>query len=966
MSVSLRSGDLPLLVGRERERGVLQDALAAAISGRGSLVLIGGEAGIGKTALAEAACRDAAERGALVLTGHCYDLTDTPPYGAWIDLFARYTATSPALPEAFAQRGTVGPVASQMALFVQVQDFLRALTEQRPLVILLDDMHWADPASLALLRSLVHSLPALPLLLLVTYRSDELTRHHPLSQMLPQLARESSTQRLDLRALDRAAIQTLIDARYRLAETDAARLVAYLESRSECNALFVGELLRALEEGGILAADEGGWRLGDLAHTGVPALLRNVIDARVSRLDEEAQRLLAIAAVIGHEVPLDVWAAVGEAGEEEILAVAERGMEARLLDEAGDGVRFAHALIREALYEGIPGVRRRRLHRHTGEALVARRDPDPDAVAFHFQQAGDDRTAEWLIRAGERAHHAYAWLTAASRFEAALILLERDDSDRKTLGWLHYHLAILRRYTDPGRGTIELQEAVRLATESNDPGLAASALFYQGLLRCFVGEIEHGLVQMMEGVAALRLLPRDERRGIAGHAAPEGTFAVWLAVAGRFAEAIAEAERFFASPLRDESTGTTADAYWGLALAHAHHGRVDAAVHAFTKAREGYRALGHYYQFGYVAMDELQTVALTFLADHEAYRRRLAEEAEEAWTRAGDVWTNLPTRFAWFPLMYLEGDWEQAHRIGHFVQTASAGFAGDEKIADMVIGLLAHRRGDPDVAWSTVKARLPSGPQTIPGTTNYATTIVLQRLAGAVAIDAGTLTTAREWLEAHDRWLSWSGGVLGQSDGDALWAQYHRAAGDRVAAYASATRALQRATEPRQPFALLTAYRMLGELATERGECDEARQHLDESLRIADACAAPYERALTLLALAELHIARRNADEAHTAINEARTICESLGAKPALARADALAARLDATAHRAPVYPAGLSAREVEVLRLLAVGKTNREIADALFLSEHTVRVHVRNILTKTATENRTAAAAFARERGLA
>ena len=177
---------------------------------------------------------------------------------------------------------------------------------------------------------------------------------------------------------------------------------------------------------------------------------------------------------------------------------------------------------------------------------------------------------------------------------------------------------------------------------------------------------------------------------------------------------------------------------------------------------------------------------------------------------------------------------------------------------------------------------------------------------------------------------------------------------------------MQHATEPRQPLALLAAHRLLGELDTDAGRFDGARGHLAASLALADACAAPYERALTLLALAECHAATESRADASSLLAEVYAICTPLGAKPTLVRADALTARLSAAKDAAPAYPARLSAREVEVLRLVAAGQTNRDIADALFLSEHTVRVHVRNILTKTESDNRAAATAFALRHGLA
>jgi len=152
----------------------------------------------------------------------------------------------------------------------------------------------------------------------------------------------------------------------------------------------------------------------------------------------------------------------------------------------------------------------------------------------------------------------------------------------------------------------------------------------------------------------------------------------------------------------------------------------------------------------------------------------------------------------------------------------------------------------------------------------------------------------REWLEAHDRWLAWTGATLGLSEGQALWARYHRQSGDREQAHAHAERALIHATEPRQPLALITAHRLLGELDTEAGRYEEAAHHLDASLALADACAAPFERALTVLAAAQFHLATDAPAEARTLLDEVRAICTPLDAKPTLARADALAATLDA------------------------------------------------------------------------
>ncbi|HEX6737949.1 MAG TPA: AAA family ATPase, partial [Vicinamibacteria bacterium] len=404
MSIALPSPQPPL-AGRDRELSILRARLAEAIAGQGSLVLIGGEAGVGKTALADTLAREAAAAGAGALAGRCYDLAETPPYGPWLEGFARAGAAGPAgtPPAPAPPRPAAAP--SPEAFFAQAREFFAARAAARPLVVTLEDLHWADAASLDLLRFLARALGSMPLLLLATYRTDELDRRHPLHTLIPLLVREAPVARLELRPLDPAAARALLAARYQLPDGDAAGLATYLVERTEGNALFMMELLRTLEEEQLLRRDDGRWRAGTLDRAPVPLLLKQIVDGRVSRLGDEATALLAVAAVIGQEVPLAAWGAVTGAEEEALVALAERAEAAHLVTAwaDGEGTSFTHALIREALYEGVPALRRRRLHRRVGEALAALPAPDPDAVAAHFQRAGDPRAVAWLIRAAERA-----------------------------------------------------------------------------------------------------------------------------------------------------------------------------------------------------------------------------------------------------------------------------------------------------------------------------------------------------------------------------------------------------------------------------------------------------------------------------------------------------------------------------------------------------------------------------------
>ncbi|HUG14111.1 MAG TPA: BREX system ATP-binding domain-containing protein, partial [Thermomicrobiales bacterium] len=258
--------DSALVVGRQRELEMLQRRLSAMLAGRGGVVLIGGEAGIGKTTLVDLLRRQAQKRGALVLTGHCYDLTATPPYGPWLELTDRYAAGPglPELPPVLRRSTGVGELSNQLELFEVARSFFADLSAARPLVLVLEDLHWSDPASLDLLRYLARQLQQHPILLVATYRADEVTAEHPLYPLLPLIVREADAERLDLRHFGDADVRSLVDERYRLPARDAAALAAYLVAHADGNPLYIREMLRTLEDDGVLRREQDIWTVGVL------------------------------------------------------------------------------------------------------------------------------------------------------------------------------------------------------------------------------------------------------------------------------------------------------------------------------------------------------------------------------------------------------------------------------------------------------------------------------------------------------------------------------------------------------------------------------------------------------------------------------------------------------------------------------------------------------------------------------
>ena len=329
--------------------------------------------------------------------------------------------------------------------------------------------------------------------------------------------------------------------------------------------------------------------------------------------------------------------------------------------------------------------------------------------------------------------------------------------------------------------------------------------------------------------------------------------------------------------------------------------------------------------------------------------------------------TDLPLRVAHLPLLLLAGDWDEARDLALAVREPG-GRTQWRPFATTHLAQLARDRGDADLAWALVRERLPDGPTAEPGDAIFLDATPLQRLAAALALDAGDLPLARSWLEAHDRWLAWSGAMLGRVGRvRALGALPPR--GGRPRRSAGSGRAGPRprdgaapAARParRPPAARRTGHRRRATTPTQRPTWTPP-------LALADACAAPYERALTLLALAELRQASGEAATAREPLDEARTILERLGAAPALARADALATcPVAEAAARAPANPAGLTAREIEVLRLVAEGLTDAEVAERLYLSPRTVSGHLRSVYNKLGVSSRSAATRFALEQGLA
>jgi DNA-binding CsgD family transcriptional regulator len=949
-------------------RGQLEEGLA----GSGNIVVLSGEAGIGKSRLAGAICREAGDAGALVLTGYCYDSAVTPPYGPFVEILEQYASLRSQHPERFpAPLPPLTQGTSYSALFGELRDFFLTLARDRPLAILMEDVHWADAESFELLRFIARQLARAPVLLVITYRNDEVTRGHPLHRLVPMLVREALAVRIDVSPLSDESVRALIEQTYQLPAEATSRLADHLQQRAEGNPFFVTELLRSLEGTMLLQSEDGSWTLGPIEQTRIPSLLRQVIDQRLSRLGSEAETLLSVAAIIGEVVPLGVWETVSGTTGAMLLDLLERSIEANILNATPDGAaaRFTHALIRESLYESVSPPRRRAWHLRIGESLAEiGSSADPDEVAYHLSQAGDQRAAEWLTRAGERAQRALAWRTARQRFEEALTLLEGDQTAPGARGWLRFRLALLGRFEDPGAGVTMLEEAERLARTANDRALVAYARFYQGMLRCQGDDLRRGIAAEEAGIALLDALsPGDRERLLAIETTSDpldaqngrGELTLALAENGRLGQALELGERIVALPPED-TFGSRGDAWYGLGYACAALGRPDAATRAFRSARQTFAANDYRGMVTASLFDELTMVVVPFRLDQPAERVRLETELEQSLAALAGISDSRSARCAYVFSMVLSGEWE-----GIFELLDQSGLRFMRRNIPMLLAPIARLQGNAGLAWELIQQAFPSGSVGDPEDA-VLDAMPLRAVAIALALDANDLVGARRWLESFDTWLAWSGSVLGCADAQLAWAGYERSIGDHAASRMRAEQALTAAEAPRQPIVLLAAHRFLGECDLTDGQIDPAEAHLTEALALAVATESAHERALTLIVQAELRLRQGRAAAARALLETARALCEPMNAALTLARIERLDARLPGAPSVASTpHPAGLTPREADVLRLLATGLPNAEIAERLNLSSRTIDTHLTSIYGKLGVTSRGAAIRFALDHGL-
>lgn len=619
----------PIVVGRDRESGILMGFLADATSGRGRAVLVSGDAGLGKSALLRKFREDAAARGARVLVGECSEIEARRPFGPFIDALA---AAKLPLPAELAQGGPgAQPIAEleRYRVHAAFADRLTDLAREAPVVMVIEDLHWADEATYELVPYLARKLRTERVMLIATYRSDELHRLHPLNHVLAELARGRLAEDVRVKKLTLEETGDVVRAALGLSQPPTAEFRQALFERTEGNPFFLEEILRALVEKGELEYRDGGWRrTKKVAELAIPVSVRDAVQQRLLTIDDRSRKALQVAAVIGQRFDFDLLSEVTKVDEAALLDAIKAGIEAQLVsEESVDGAEvyaFRHALSRESVLADMLQRERRLLHRAVGEAIERRAGGSLGAraedLAYHFDQARDARAFRYHELAATEATRASAFSRASYHLERA-IELAPDDEPR--IGELQLRLADQAWYADDlTRSMRAAEQALAMFESAGDELGAGEAIQRIALARWFFGESERARTMIMEAIA--RLEPLGDSKALARCYGEASRLAM---LDGREDEARSVGEKAVEMAKRTGALDVEVFAYNTIGTASAHV----AADHGFELLRKSLTMSIEHGMVSHAQRAYNNLIASTMrLDDYEAGVRLQAESADHA------------------------------------------------------------------------------------------------------------------------------------------------------------------------------------------------------------------------------------------------------------------------------------------------------------------------------------------------
>jgi DNA-binding CsgD family transcriptional regulator len=853
------------------------------------------------------------------------------------------------------------PSEARFRMFESIRQLLASLSRRRTLLIVLDDMHWADAPSLRLLEFLTPELGDSRILLVGTYRATELSRQHPLSNALGGLARVPQFARVNLAGLSAEEVRAFIAA---AGTTAPVGLAKALHDQTEGNPLFLREIVRFLEQRGALGAGLDA-REGLLPPSiRIPEGVAEVIGRRLNFLSAGCNEVLTLASVIGRDFGWEVLLrAAAPLSEDMLLEALDEAVAAHIVEETAAGrYQFTHNLIRMTLYDELRIARRRQFHRAVGNAIEAvyRVDLDPflPELARHFQAAGNDadsdRAIDYAVRAGRRADALLAYEDAVQFFQAALDAMEqRAEPDEAARCRLLFLLGeAQRKSSDSSNALAILYETAKVANRLGLPDiLAQAALAYEQTEWRFRLYPDPPSGQLLE--EALREVPPTDT---ALRARLVGALARALLYAGAEAEARAQAAEAIAMARRVGNPAVLAtnishlfNSFWGPES-------TEELLHSATEMVTAARKSGD----------------MEIVAQAHAWRLPLYLELGDVTAVEAeiDALTRIDARIRQrtysvsmlgyhIMLALLRGEFADAERLILEFQALLRGLTVHADQVSMQIFTLRRDQGRLAALQPVVSLFLRQ----------HAAASVWRPGLALVYLELGQRDEARaeyEKLAADD---------FAAMPRDGRWLYCMVYLSEVCAALGDAARAavLYRLVLPYAGRNIVlgagiaccgSADRYLGLLCATMARWPEAQEHFEQALAMNARIGARVALAYTQHDYAAMLLARNQDGDGERAISLLKASLESAHEIGMRVLEERVARRLGELSGAGA--PDDLTAREMEVLGLIAIGRSNADIAMALSISLNTVATHVRNILAKTGCANRTEAAAYAMRRGLA
>lgn len=896
-------------------------------TGRSTLTFISGKSGIGKTALSTSVQMLIEKTAAVFIIARCSE-QETGSYSFWRDVVRSVALATDASTDSLpAPIGNASSANSLQQLVNNLADWMSEQSSQKPLVILLDDLHWADADSLDILDILTSRELESPIMFIVTYRSEERHLGHALYDYLPRLQRNRPVSTIHLAPFDVEDVKRLISA-YLGKCSDG--LVQYLHDRSEGHPFFAIEMLNHLIEQELLLQDVHGNWLPPGDDVDVPNILRLLILQRVERLGSLVKNMLVIAAAVGETWSLKVVEQLVDHSEDALIDSLELALDTDLIQVENDReeiYRFSHGLIKQVLYEDMVARRRKRLHERIARQIEQIKPDDIYALAHHYDEAGDwEKAANYLIEVGQDARERFALHSALEAYSRALVNVQAQKSSDVSAQALILN-TMGRTYRLMGRNhdaELMYSRMLELASTYDDFEVMATAHFRLAEVRTSQYLFDFALQNAQE---ALQI----------------------------------------ATNIGKKTLQTQAHA--SLGKLHLLRGDIETSDYHYNEVlnipetAEQPEVLSiTFRQRAYVALWQGRYENAKSLAEkcfHAAFNSNVVLEV----TRAHQILSYVQIEM---------GDYQEAfNNIRKILDDKRIGESYHHQVPRLMnqLGYFYLELGDVENAleWDMEALEISSNQQ---GVTNYE----MQRYCALnVATDylhLGKLEDAIDYVtrfeqitEASDfvRYRYYSRYLL-------LMSELYLARGELEETIEFAQEAHTMAREHKIPKNIAKSLWFEALALRAMKKFDKAIENLKKAITIVDDLEHGSLRWRMRLSLASTHL--QSGKAADEIIAEARQLAEAT--RKNLKNPDLLAsfqkskwiAELDALEQnkipQKASYPAGLTGREVEVLRLVASGMTNQQVAEALHISPRTVNTHMTNILNKTNCDNRTAATAFA------